>query len=85
MTYSNRSIECSGYRSGWQSFWLRFHRQSLETFRGKWQPLESPFHRFRSGMDVPLQNRDAAVTSDPHDREGVHSRFSESSKHCMAQ
>ena len=57
MTYSHRSIECSGYCSEWASFWLIFHRLSLRPFRGKLQPLESPFQRFRGGMDIPLRNR----------------------------
>ncbi len=38
-----------------------------------------------SGYRRPLRNRDAPISSDPHNREGVYLRFPESSKHCMAR
>jgi hypothetical protein len=79
MNYGNRSRECSGYCSGWQSFWL-----DSGEITGQLQPLKGAFHCLRGWMNVPLRNHDAAVTSDPHDGERIHSRFPEPSKHCMA-
>ena len=80
MTYGNRfPVECSGYCSGWQSFWLDYGE-----IAGQLKPLESPLHCLRGWMDVPLRNHDAAVTGNPHDGESVHSRFPKPSKHCMA-
>jgi hypothetical protein len=35
-------------------------------------------------MDVPLRNHDPAVTGNPQDGKGVHSRFPKPCKHCMA-
>ena len=80
MTYGILIHECRGYCSGWQSF-----RLDLRPIRGKLQPLKGPLHLFSSWVDIALRNRDAAVPRNPHDRERVHSRFSESSKHCMAR
>lgn len=80
MSYGNRPAECSGNCSGWQSFRLVFGPRTRQL-----QPLESPLHCLWCRMDVPLRNRDAAVTGDPHDGERIHSRFPQPSEHCMAQ
>ena len=79
MTYGYRPGVCSGYFSGWQSFWLDYGEVA-----GRLQSLESPLHCLRVWMGVPLRNHDAAVTGNSHDVESIHSRFSEPCKHCMA-
>ena len=56
MTYGNRICECSGYCSGWQSFWLDYGE-----IAGQLQPLESKLHRFWCEMDIPLRHNDAAM------------------------
>jgi hypothetical protein len=80
MTYDSLPRECSGYCSGWQSFWLD-HGE----ITGQLQPLESAFNCLRGWRDVPLRNHDAAMPRNWHDGEGIQSRFAEPSKHCMAQ
>jgi hypothetical protein len=35
--------------------------------------------------DVPLRDDDATVPGDPHDGEGIHTRFSEPSQHGMTK
>jgi len=79
MTYGNLALDCSGYCSGWQSFWFDYGE-----IAGQLQPLESPLHCLWGWMNVPLRNHDAAVTGNPHDGESIHSRFPKPSKHCMA-
>jgi hypothetical protein len=68
MTYDYRPDECSGYCSSWQSF-----RLNCSEVAPQLQPLESPLHRFRGWMDMPLRKHDATVTGKPHDGESVHS------------
>jgi hypothetical protein len=79
MTYGNLALDCSGYGSGWQSFWLDYGE-----IAGQLQPLKCPLHRLWGWMNVPLRNHNAAVTGNSHDRESIHSRFPKPSKHCMA-
>ncbi len=79
MTYGNHSRECSGYCSGWQSFWLDYSE-----IAGQLQPLESTLHCLRGWMNIPLRHYDAAVTGNSHDRKRIHSRFPKPTKHCMA-
>ena len=51
----------------------------------KLQPFKSAFYSLWLRVNVALRDHDATVPGDAHDGEGVHSRFSESSKHCIAQ
>ena len=48
------------------------------------QRLKGALYRRWRRVHVELRDDDAAVPDDAHDGEGVHSRFSESSKYCMA-
>jgi hypothetical protein len=80
MTYGIHLRQCSGYCSGWQSFGLNFRPRTMQL-----QPLESALHCFRRGMDVPLRNDNAAMSGDPHDGKGVHSRFSQPCQHGMTK
>jgi len=80
MTYRRCPLDCSGYCSGWQSFWLVWSEVARQL-----QPLESAFNCLRGWMDVPLRNHDAAVTGNSHDGESVHSRFPKPCKHCMTE
>ena len=49
------------------------------------QPLEGALHCLRCGMDVPLRYDNATVPGDPHDGEGVHTRFTEPRQHGMTK
>jgi hypothetical protein len=80
MTYGTHPRQCSGYCSGWQSFPFDFRTRAVQL-----QPLESALHCLRSRMDVPLRYDNATVPGDPHDGEGVHTRFTEPSQHGMTK
>ena len=68
------SVACS------PSFWLQDSHLARQL-----QTLESSFHRLGCRMDVLPRNHDTAKSRDRHDCGGIHSRFTESSKHCMTQ
>lgn len=45
--------------------------------------FESALHCLKRWMDIPLRYENATVPGDPHDGEGVHTRFTEPSQHGM--
>jgi hypothetical protein len=55
-----------------------------DTIAVELQAFKSTLYRLWRRLHVALRDHNAAVPGDAHHGESVHSRFSESSKHCMA-